>query len=114
MGDTAAAGIYASALASYGYDITGGSSATKTGTSGTTTKKGGSPSAGSGNTVLAGGVPVPIGMGYQDDALLSALSKMDSDNGMAMNNMSDSDMIRYLISLGYSDAQIQNIMNGMG
>lgn len=63
---------------------------------------------------MAGGIPVPVGMGYQDDALLSALSGLDLNNGMAMNNMSDSDMIRYLISLGYSNAQIQNIMNGMG
>ena len=63
---------------------------------------------------MAGGIPVPVGMGYQDDALLSALSGLDLNNGTAMNNMSDSDMIRYLISLGYSNAQIQNIMNGMG
>ena len=63
---------------------------------------------------MAGGIPVPVGMGYQDDALLSALSGLDLNNGMAMNNMSDSDMIRYLISLGFSDTQIQNIMNGMG
>ena len=106
------------ALQRYGRDITGGSaggsSAAKTSTPGMTAQRGGSSSYGSGNTVLAGGIPVPVGMGYQDDALLSALSGLDSNNGMAMNNMSDSDMIRYLISLGYSNAQIQNIMNGMG
>lgn len=105
-------------LQRYGRDITGGSaggsSAAKTSTPGMTAQRGGSSSYGSGNTVLAGGIPVPVGMGYQDDALLSALSGLDSNNGMAMNNMSDSDMIRYLISLGYSNAQIQNIMNGMG
>ena len=116
MGDTEAMGIYASALSAGGYDITSEnpetSSETKASTPGTAAQT--SSSYGSGNTILAGGIPVPVGMGYQDDALLSALSGLDSNNGMAMNNMSDSDMIRYLISLGYSNAQIQNIMNGMG
>lgn len=116
MGDTEAMGIYATALSAGGYDITSEnpetSSETKASTPGTAAQT--SSSYGSGNTILAGGIPVPVGMGYQDDALLSALSGLDSNNGMAMNNMSDSDMIRYLISLGYSNAQIQNIMNGMG
>ena len=116
--DTVAQDLANLALQRYGRDITGGSaggsSAAKTNTPGMTAQRGGSSSYGSGNTVLAGGIPVPVGMGYQDDALLSALSGLDSNNGMAMNNMSDSDMIRYLINLGYSNAQIQNIMNGMG
>ena len=116
--DTVAQDLANLALQRYGRDITGGSaggsSAAKTSTPGMTAQRGGSSSYGSGNTVLVGGIPVPVGMGYQDDALLSALSGLDSNNGMAMNNMSDSDMIRYLISLGYSNAQIQNIMNGMG
>lgn len=114
VGDTESMGIYASALAAGGYDVAGGATTTKTSGSGTAAQRSGTSSTGSGNTILAGGIPVPIGMGYQDDALLSALSGLDSNNGMAMNNMSDSDMIRYLISLGFSDTQIQNIMNGMG
>ena len=114
VGDTESMGIYASALAAGGYDVAGGATTTKTSGSRTATQRSGTSSTGSGNTILAGGIPVPVGMGYQDDALLSALSGLDSNNGMAMNNMSDSDMIRYLISLGFSDTQIQNIMNGMG
>ena len=114
MGDTEAMGIYASALSAGGYDITRENPETSSKASIPGTAAQTSSSYGSGNTILAGGIPVPVGMGYQDDALLSALSGLDSNNGMAMNNMSDSDMIRYLISLGYSNAQIQNIMNGMG
>lgn len=114
VGDTESMGIYASALAAGGYDVAGGATTTKTSGSGTAAQRSGTSSTGSGNTILAGGIPVPIGMGYQDDALLSALSNLDSNNGMDLNDMSDSDMIRYLISLGYSNAQIQNIMNGMG